>query len=55
MIQLCKNCPYIKSKMVGVVSTVFWCSISKRNKKNGRYMSVKPWCKKSNPKCPLKI
>lgn len=51
--RLCKDCIHCKSKMVGYVSSVSWCDISKKNK-NGEKLGVNPWYGRPHPKCPIK-
>lgn len=50
---LCKNCKYLKSKNVGIVSTVYWCGKVGDFYKNTS-IGVYPWKNKPHPKCPLK-
>lgn len=51
---LCKDCKHLKSKMVGLVSSVYWCGLI-GNGWTGTSIGVFPWKKKPHPKCPLSI
>ena len=50
--RLCVNCIHCKSRMVGIVSSVYWCEISKTGA-DGKKLGVYPWYDKPHPKCPL--
>lgn len=50
---LCKDCKYLKSKSVGIASTVYWCGkVGDFYKKTS--IGVYPWKNKPHPKCPIK-
>lgn len=51
---LCTDCSHLKGKRVGIVSSVYWCAVSPKDK-SGKQLGIKPWMKKPHPKCPLKI
>lgn len=47
---LCRDCRYCKSRMVGLVSSRYWCSLTGPD---GKAMGLYPWLAKPHPKCPL--
>jgi len=51
--QLCYDCQDLKSRMVGEVSTVYWCGLVGDGRK-GTSIGINPWIRKQHPKCPLR-
>lgn len=50
---LCKNCPHLKSRLVGDITAVYWCGLVGSGY-NHTSIGVQPWIEKPHPKCPLR-
>jgi hypothetical protein len=51
--QLCKDCPNLRHRKVGYVSSVFYCGLV-RGFDSGTGLGVYPWKTGPHPKCPLR-
>lgn len=51
--QLCKDCPHLKSRQTGAITTVYWCGLVEDGRK-GTSIGCHPWIEKQHPKCPLR-
>ena len=51
--QLCKDCPHLKSRQAGIITTIYWCGLVGDGRK-GTSIGCHPWIEKPHPKCPLR-
>ena len=51
--QLCKDCPHLKSRQAGIITTIYWCGLVGDGRK-GASIGCRPWIEKPHPKCPLR-
>ena len=48
----CADCPHMKSRSIGYVSTLFWCGLV-GNGWHGTSLGIRPWYNRRHPKCHL--
>ena len=51
--QICKDCPHLKSRQAGIITTIYWCGLVGDGRK-GTSIGCHPWIEKPHPKCPLR-